>query len=112
MSLNERAKGLAEDLKATKEFIELKQAKIEIGKDKTLKSEVEGFNKQQAVLFSGKLSAKEAEAKTEELNKKFGSLSKIPEVDRYIKASRKFNEMMENVYKSISDSIDRELKLQ
>lgn len=111
MGMKEKARDLMEEVRSTKEFAELKQAKSVIDKNKALKSQVEEFNKQQMLLYSGKLSAKEAEAKVAELNKKFGDISKIPEVDRFLKASKQFNEVMSKVYKSMNDSIDAELKL-
>jgi hypothetical protein len=75
-----------------------------------LKIEVDRFNKRQAELISSKLSAKEAEAVLAELNKKFGELSIIPEVDKFLRASQKFNELVATAFSSINNSIETGLK--
>jgi len=110
MRLNDKAIEFVNAIKATAEFAELKLAKATIDKNKALRSELEEFNKKQQQLLETKMSAKEAETRTAELNKKFGSLSKIPEVEKYLEASRQFGSMMSNVYKTINESIDSELK--
>ena len=111
MRLDDKAIELVNVIKATAEFAELKQAKAAIDKNKALKSELEEFDKKQHQLLEMKIPAKEAEARTAELNKKFGSLSKIPEVEKYLDASRQVGNMLSKLYKIINDSIESELKL-
>ena len=111
MVLYDGAQGFISSVKQTKEFNELVQAKNYIEKKPVLKNEVLEFNKRLATIYSSNKSTNVIEAKVTELNKQFGSLSKNPEVDRFIKASKTFNDMMVKVYKSINDSIESELKL-
>lgn len=111
MGLNEKSREFVEAIKGTREYMELIQAKANIEKNASLKSEVVEFNKRQMEIFSGKLSVKEAENRMSELNNKFGNLSKMPEVDSFVKTSKKFSDMMTRVYKSMNDSIEAELKL-
>lgn len=111
MDINEKTMELVSIIKSTGEFAELKQAKTIIERNRTLRNEVDQFNKQQMEVYSGKLSAKEAEARIAELNKKFGNLSKIPEVDSFLKATGRFNEMLAKVYKNINESIEADLRL-
>jgi cell fate (sporulation/competence/biofilm development) regulator YlbF (YheA/YmcA/DUF963 family) len=110
MGLSEKTRELAETIKLTKEFNELKQAKAYIDKNTSLKNEVEEFSKMQLQLYSGKLSSREVETKAAELNKTYTSMSKIPEIDRYLKATKQFNDIMTNVYKSINEYISMNLK--
>jgi len=109
--LHDGARDFISSVKQTKEFNELVLAKNNIEKKTLLKNEVIEFNKRIADIYSSNKSTNVIEAKVTELNKQFGSLSKNPEVDRFIKASKTFNDMMVKVYKSINDSIESELKL-
>lgn len=110
MGLNEKAKEFIDAIKQTREFIELKQARANIDRNKSLKSQVDEFTKIQMELFSSNKPSKETETRVTELNNKFQTLSKIAEVDRFLKAGKTFNDMMLRTYKSISDSIEKELK--
>lgn len=110
MDLKNKSKELAEIIKSTREFAELKQARINIEKDSGLKSQVEEFNRQQMAFLSGKFSGKDADSKAAELDNKFKTISRVPEADRYLKASKQFNDMMYGIYKSINDTIDSALK--
>ncbi len=111
MVLYDGVQDFISSVKQTKEFNELVQEKNYIEKKPLLKNEVLEFNKKLAAIYSSNKSTNVIEAKVTELNKQFGSLSKNPEVDRFIKASKSFNDMMVKVYKSINDSIESELKL-
>lgn len=110
MSLNQKAKELTDEIKSTVEFLELKQAKALIEKDKSLKRELEGFNRKQEELYSSKITETEFKTRVEELNKKLSELSGIREVDIYLKASKRFNDMMAKVYKYINESIEADVK--
>ena len=111
VSLNEKAKELADMVVKTNEFNELKQSKNNVDKNKELKSKLEDFNKRHSSLLNSKISSKEAEAKIAELNKSFENLSKLPEMSRLLKAEKSFNEiMMSRVYKTVNDAIEAGLK--
>lgn len=110
MGLYEKARELAASVKATREFAELKRAKADIDRNRELKREVDTFVKRQTEIFTSNKSQREVEAKVAELNKKFQSLSKIPEVTRFLNAGKEFNNMMARAYKMINESIDAELK--
>jgi len=96
-------------IKSSREFSELKQAKGVIDRTPGIKAQVDEFNRKQLEVFGTK-DPKEAEAKASELNKKFSMLSRIPEVERFLKASKKFNELMLKINQRISESIQSELK--
>lgn len=57
------------------------------------------------------MSANMIEAKVSELNRQFGSLSRITEVDRFLKASKAFNDMMVKVYKTVNEAVEADLRL-
>jgi len=90
MGLKNKTDELAAALKATAEFAELKQAKSAIDRNRGLKSQFEDMKRRQTAFYSGRLSAKEAEAGLAELDKAFGQLSAIPEFSRYMEAAKKF----------------------
>lgn len=110
MGLNEKAVELAVNLMNTAEYSELKKAKMYIDSNKGLRAELENFNKKQMNIYMDKYSENEAKSNIMELNKRYEELSKIPEVDRYLKASAKFNELLSGAYKIINDTISKSLK--
>jgi len=110
VGLNDKVKELLSLVKETAEYKDLKQARAVIDKNSTLKNELEAFNKRQTELYSSRMSSKEAEVVISELNKKYGYLSKNPEVEKFLKSLKQFNEMMGKIYKSMGDLIEADLK--
>ena len=110
MGLKNKASELAEALKATVEFAELKQAKAVIDRNRSLKSEVEGLKRKQTALYSGRISAKEAESRMAELDKAFKQLSGVPEFSRYMETSGKFNQLLNDTFREINESIEAGLR--
>ena len=106
MGLKNKAVELADALKATVEFAELKQSKAVIDRNRSLKSEVEDLKRKQSTLYSGRISAKEAESRLVEIDKAFKQLSLIPEFNRYLETSGKFNELLNDTFKQINESIE------
>lgn len=110
MGLREKAGELAAELKRTADFAELKRAKAGIDSYPAIKQELESFNKKQAALYSSKRPVSETAAILEQLSKKYDELSKVPEIDRYLKASKSFNTLLASVLKEVSAAIETELK--
>ncbi len=110
MSLNDKAREFAEEVKKTREFIELRQARAKIDKDREMKARVDGFIKKQAEVFAKGGWSRETEARVAELNREFDSLLKVPDVDRFVKAGKRFNDMMLQVNKSVAAMIESGLK--
>ena len=110
MGMNDKAKELAAIILNTKEFGELKQARSIIYKNYELRGKVDAFVKEEEALYSGRLSASDAEKRAAALKKVFEGLSSIPEVDRFLKAQKSFSAMLQNVYKIINDTLDATLK--
>lgn len=110
MGIREKATELAAELKRTREFAELKQAKAAVDGIPALRRELEQFNRKQNSLYTSKLSQTEADSKMGELNRTFAELSRNPEVSRYLKASRSFNDQLASVFNEINASLESELK--
>jgi cell fate (sporulation/competence/biofilm development) regulator YlbF (YheA/YmcA/DUF963 family) len=110
MRINDSAKDFVSAVKSTKEYTEFLQAKGNIEKNSSLKNQLYDFNTKLEEIYSSSKSPSMAETKVSELNRQFSGFFKTPEVDRFLKASTAFNEMMMKVYKSINESIDADLK--
>jgi cell fate (sporulation/competence/biofilm development) regulator YlbF (YheA/YmcA/DUF963 family) len=110
MSIDDGLSGLVEVIKSSPEFSRLKQAKAVISKYPDLKRELEEFNLSQKQLFSGKVSAKDAESRVKQLNIKLENLSKIPEVKNYLNALNALNQMMVKMNSSINESLEKSLQ--
>lgn len=110
MGLKNKAAELAEALKATPEFAGLRQAKAAIDRNRSLKSEVEDLKRRQTALYSGRLSQNEAESRMAELNKVFGELTGVPEFKDYLETSGKFNELLNETFRQINESIEAGLR--
>ena len=110
MALQGTAKALVREIKNTKEFVELKKAKVDIEKYKDLKEEIERLQKKQMEIFSMNRPKRESERLAAELEQKFKNLSRNPQVSRLVRAGKNFNNMMSKIYKEINDQLDSELK--
>ncbi|MCX7922603.1 MAG: YlbF family regulator [Clostridia bacterium] len=110
MGVTDKAKELAIIIMSTREFSELKQARSTIDKNRELKSKIEDFKKKEESLYSGKLPTNEAQQRAMELKSMFQSLSTIPEIDKFLKAEKDFNSMLQKVYKTIGDTLESTLK--
>ncbi|HEX2926011.1 MAG TPA: YlbF family regulator [Ruminiclostridium sp.] len=110
MSISDKAKELTTAVMGTKEYAELKQAKSVVDKNRELRSRIEDFKKKEESLYKGKLSATEAQKRASDLNTLFENLNTIPEVNRFVKAEKAFNDMLQRVYKLVSDTLESSLK--
>lgn len=110
MGINEKARELASAIMGTREYNELKQARNAIDSKREVKSKMDDFKAREKSLYDTRLSPKDAEAKAAELNKLFQDLSKIPEVDRYIKAEKEFTNVLNQAYKTVSDTLESGIK--
>lgn len=110
MGLSEKAMELAAELKKTPDFAELKQAKAAIDKFPSIRQELEVFNKRQTALYSSKMTASEVAIGLEQLGKKHEELSRVPEIGRYLKASKAFNTRLASVLGEVNAAIEQGLK--
>ncbi len=110
MNIGDKAKELTNAVMGTKEYTELKQAKSVIDKNKGLRSKIEDFKKKEDALYKGKLSSSDAQKRATELNKIFDNLNSIPEVNRFVNAEKSFNDMLQKIYRQVSDTLEASLK--
>lgn len=110
MNLTDKAKEFACSIMSTNEFSHLKQAKKAIDQNRVLRNQVDQFTKKQMETYTNNSSGKSMESAIAELNRQFQSLSKNPEVDTFLKASKQYDNMMQKVYKIINDIIESGLK--
>lgn len=110
MSINKSIYRLIEEVKVTPEFQKLKNTNSVISNNPLLKKDLEEFNQKQKKLHSSKLEQSQREALIKDLNTMFNRLSKIPEIDKYIKSLTDFNNMMSRVFKNLNDFLENELK--
>lgn len=110
MNIGDKAKELTNAVMGTKEYTELKQAKTIIDKNKELRSKIEDFKKKEDALYKGKLSSSDAQKRATELNKIFENLNSIPEVNRFVKAEKSFNDMLQKIYRQVNDTLEASLK--
>lgn len=110
MRLTDITYTLINAIKATPEYASLKQYKAIIDKNDSLRGKLIEFSKKQTNLYSGKISGKEADLMARELEENYRDISKINEVAEFLKASKQFNDIMFTVYKSINDSIEKDIK--
>lgn len=109
MNVKSKAAELAGALKATVEYAELRQAKAAVDANRALRTELENLKKKQGPLYSGKLPEREARSRMAELDKAYGQLSGIPEFGRYLKAARKFNELLYETFRQINETLETSL---
>ncbi|KXZ39698.1 Cell fate regulator YlbF, YheA/YmcA/DUF963 family (controls sporulation, competence, biofilm development) [Alkalithermobacter thermoalcaliphilus JW-YL-7 = DSM 7308] len=105
MDIIDKAKDLANSIKETKEFIEFKQAKKVIDSNDELRKKLEEFQKKQMEVYSQSASSKDMNRRMVVLNKKFKEISQIPEIERFLAASKELNDIVSKVYKIISENI-------
>lgn len=105
MGLNERLSSLVQEIKGTNEYSALQKTRGVIDKNSVLKNKLMDFNKKQGETFDRNISSKEFEEKAKALDMNYGELVKIKEIDDFMTASRKFDELMEKVFKGLNDSV-------
>lgn len=106
----EKVKEVAQILTGTREFANMKQAKNIIDNNKELFARVEEFKRKEKELHSVKSPGRESGNKAVELERMFDSLSKIPQVDNFLRAEKEFNKLLIGVFKVLNDSIELGLR--
>lgn len=109
MSIDKSLRMLVDDIKSSKEFRALQEAKLKLNKYKDVKKDMETLQKRQMQLYNSKRSAKELETDMNALNSEYKRLSNKPEVVNMIKAGEGFNKLMGSIYLDISKKLDGEL---
>jgi cell fate (sporulation/competence/biofilm development) regulator YlbF (YheA/YmcA/DUF963 family) len=106
MGLNDRLNSLIEEIKQSNEYINLVKTKVVIDKNSVLKNRLNDFNKRQGSTFDEKLSESAFEIRVKELDLLYNELIKIKEINDFMLASKKFDEVIGKVYKKINDGVN------
>ncbi|QSX06289.1 YlbF family regulator [Sedimentibacter sp. zth1] len=111
MELKKSVQTFSNAIKSTKEFSDLIQAKRAIEKNNMLKNEVIDFNQKLSSIYSSNKPQNIIKSEAEQLFKKFDSLNKNIEVEKFLKASDEFNKMMYRTNQYMNELVQKELIL-
>ncbi|WP_099189981.1 YlbF family regulator [Tepidibacter mesophilus] len=107
--MTNKTKELVELICTTDEFKNLKKSKKNIDKSKTLKKKVDDFKKRQLKIQSSKLSKEQLNSEMIRLNNDFKALHEISQVNEFFQCTKKFNDMMFDLFKEINILLDSRL---
>ena len=106
MNVYDTVNKLAEELKNSEEYISFKNAKQAISLEPEYKIKISDFEK---VRYEEQLNrlktGKKDEAKIEEMQNMYKELIEIPEIQKYFDAEFKFNVLLGDVNKIISEAV-------
>ncbi len=106
MQVYDTVNKLAEELKTSEEYKKLKQAKEQINMNMEYQTKISNFNK---LRYEEQLSSiqtgKTNEAKMQEIQKLYAELIQIEPVKNYFDAELKFNILLADVNKAISEAV-------
>ena len=110
MGVNDSISSLVAAIKSTTEFKKLKQSFEAISSNPSLKKSMEDFSLEQKKVYTGNLTETEAKTRLKQLESKYDSVLKSPDITNYFKALGDFNKSMSNIIESIHESIDKSFK--
>ncbi len=106
MYVYDEANNLAKAIQDSKEYLEFKKAKEELDKDPELKKKVDDFEKTrydvQVLSFKGE---DQNEEKMKKLQEMYDILTKEPKIKEFFDIEVRFNIMLADVNKIISESV-------
>ncbi len=107
MYVYDEANNLAKAIQDSKEYLEFKKAREELDKDPELKKKVDDFEKTrydvQVLSFKGE--TQENEEKMKKLQEMYDILTKEPKIKEFFDIAVRFNIMLADVNKIISESV-------
>ena len=104
MDINQKAKEFASYIKNTNEFKYMNKCKVDIEKNRSLKKQFDSYINNKHSIYS-RYSIDDASYKIKSLNKEYDTFFNLPLVSNYMKATQEFNNMMENLYKTIEKEL-------
>lgn len=104
MDINKKAKEFALYIKSTDEFKSMNRCKFELEKNKSLKRQLDNYINKKNNLYSN-YRIEEASKKVSHLNNDYKDFFNLPLVENYMESTKKFNSMMERVYKVIEQEL-------
>ena len=104
MDINQKAKEFASYIKNTNEFKYMNKCKVDIEKNRSLKKQFDPYINKKNSIYS-RYSIDDASYKIKSLNEEYDTFFNLPLVSNYMKATQEFNNMMENLYKTIEKEL-------
>lgn len=104
MNINKKASELANLIRSTDEFKNMKIKKQELEKNRSLKKQLDSYINKKNKIYSS-YTFDEASIKVSELNKEYKDFFNIPIISNYMNATKEFNNTMENIYKFIEKEL-------
>lgn len=104
MSINLKAKEFANYIKSTEEFKNMNKCKSDLEKSRSTKRQLDNYIDKKNSLFSN-YSMEDATRKLKLLNTEYENFFNSPLVSNYLDSTKKFNAMMENLYKTIEKEL-------
>jgi cell fate (sporulation/competence/biofilm development) regulator YmcA (YheA/YmcA/DUF963 family) len=104
MDINQKAREFADYVKNTSEFKIMNKSKMDLEKNRTLKKQLDSYiNKKNTIYSNYKI--EDASKRISQLNRDYHDFFNLPLVLNYMQATKQFNSMMENLYKSIEKEL-------
>ncbi len=104
MDINQKARDFANYVKNTSEFKTMNKSKMDLERNRTLKKQLDSYiNKKNTIYSNYKI--EDASKKISQLNRDYYDFFNLPLVLNYMQATKQFNSMMENLYKSIEKEL-------
>jgi len=104
MDINQKAKEFAVYIKNTNEFKHMNKCKTDIDKNRSLKKQFDSYINKKNNIYS-RYSLEDATVKINNLNKEYDTFFNLPLIYEYMEATKKFNVMMEKLYKTIENEL-------
>lgn len=104
MEINRKAKDFASYIKTTDEFKHMNKCKQDLDKNRSLKNQLNSYITKKNTIYSS-YRMDDATKKMNSLNQEYESFFNLPLVSNYMSATREFNSMMENLYKTIEQEL-------
>jgi cell fate (sporulation/competence/biofilm development) regulator YlbF (YheA/YmcA/DUF963 family) len=111
MGLYDKAWDFIDAVKSTKEYIELLEAKNDIENNEALKKEIYKFYSMLNEIDGMYEDVDTPNNSLNELDINFSALSKIPKIDRFLNASKEYENNIGKVYKCINESLQISFKI-
>ena len=106
MNVYDTVNKLAEEIKQSEEYMNFKIAKEEINSNPELKSQIDEFEKERyEEQLNSIQNGKTDQEKMAKIQSKYSELIQIPEISKYFNAEFKFNILLGDVNKIISEAV-------
>lgn len=106
MNVYDTVNKLAEEIKQSEEYTNFKIAKEEINSNPELKSQIDEFEKERyEEQLNSIQNGKTDQEKMAKIQSKYSELIQIPEISKYFNAEFKFNILLGDVNKIISEAV-------